>query len=348
MKKIYLFIIFGVFSNKLFGQTNLDDFGRIVLASYVPKNNGLPEESRQFLVSQISQVASNYGIGSNDPNARFVIAAKVNILSKDIIAGPPQRIAQQLEFILSIADVGTQSIFSSISFQAKGIGNNENQSIIDAIKRIDISNPKVKNILEEGKNKIISYYSTNCDFILKTAVTDSKSGKYDKAIYDLSQVPEVCQTCHFKSLDTLSVIYQRKIDEEGRVIASKANSLWASKPTTATAEEIGDLLTNIDPNSSAQKDATKLVTKIDAKIKADERARWQFKLKQYQDRINLKKETMRISYEKSKQDAIALEKSENRNFELDKMRINSYREIAITYAKNQPKQITNNRYIFLR
>jgi hypothetical protein len=52
--------------------------------------------------------------------------------------------------------------------------------------------------------------------------------------------------------------------------------------------------------------------------------------------------------EKSKRDAIASENSASRNYDLDKMRINSYREVAITYAKNQPKQITSNRFIFLR
>jgi hypothetical protein len=179
-------------------------------------------------------------------------------------------------------------------------------------------------------------------------LTDSKSGKFDKAIYDLTMVPEVCQSCYFKSLDTLTIIYQRKINEEGRVIVNKANTLWAAKLNAAAAEEIGDLLTKIDPKSSAQIDAAKLVAKIDAKLKADERARWQFKLKQYKDQIELKKESMRIAEEKSKRDAIASEINSNRNFELDKMRINSYREVAITYAKNQPKQITTNRFIFLR
>jgi hypothetical protein len=299
-------------------------------------------------MSRISQVISNYGIGSNDPNARFVLAAKINVLSKDIIAGPPQKVAQQLEFILSVADAGTQAIFSTISFQAKGIGNNENQAMIDAIKRIDISNPKVKNILEEGKNKIISYYSSNCDFILKTAMADAKTSKFDKAIYDLSMVPEVCQSCYFKSLDTLNIIYQRKIDEEGKVIINKANSLWAAKLNSSAAEQVGDLLKTIDPSSSAQTEAITLVKKIETKLKADELASWKFKLKQYQDQITLKKESIRIAAEKSKRDAIASENSANRNYELDKIRINSYREISIAYAKNQPRQITTNRYIFLR
>ena len=145
MKKLCLYIFLGIISIQLNAQTSLDDFGRIVLATYVPENSALPEEARQFLMSRISQVVSNYGIGSNDPNARFVLAAKVNVLSKDIIAGPPQKVAQQLEFILSVADAGTQSIFSSISFQVKGLGNNENQAMIDAIKRkIYLTRVKIK------------------------------------------------------------------------------------------------------------------------------------------------------------------------------------------------------------
>lgn len=135
---------------------------------------------------------------------------------------------------------------------------------------------------------------------------------------------------------------------EGRIIVSKANSIWSAKLNTSAAEEVSELLTSIDPNSSAQMEAKLLINKIDKKLRADQKARWEFKLKQYNDRIALKKESMRIAEEKSKRDAIASELSSNRNFELDKMRINSYREVAITYAKNQPKQITTNRFIFLR
>jgi hypothetical protein len=348
MKKTFLLLTLIFLTNKLFAQTNHDDYGKIFLATLVSENSGLPEESRQFLVSRIRQATSNYGIGSYDTNARFVIAAKVNVLTKDIIAGPPQKVAHQLEFIFSIADIETQSIFSTISFQTYGTGNNENQAMIDAIKRIDISNTKVKSILEEGKNKIINYYSTNCDFIIKAALSDSKMGKYNKAIYDLSMVPEACQTCYYKCLEILHNVYQQKTNVEGRVIVSKANSIWSAKLNTSAAEEAGELLTSIDPNSSAQKEAKLLINKIDKKLRSDQKARWELKVKQYNDRIALKKESIRNAEEKSKRDAIASEINSNRNFELDKMRINSYRDVAVTYAKNQPKQIRTEQFIFLR
>jgi FKBP-type peptidyl-prolyl cis-trans isomerase (trigger factor) len=108
------------------------------------------------------------------------------------------------------------------------------------------------------------------------------------------------------------------------------------------------LLTSIDPNSSAQKEAKLLINKIDKKLRSDQKARWELKVKQYNDRIALKKESIRNAEEKSKRDAIASEINSNRNFELDKMRINSYRDVAVTYAKNQPKQIRTEQFIFLR
>ncbi|RVU25571.1 hypothetical protein EOJ36_03905 [Sandaracinomonas limnophila] len=343
---ILIFILFCSF--KGISQQKLDDFGRIVLTADYPENKDLPHEARQLLLNKLQQVTSNYGLAGTSIDSRFVITAKINVLSKDLVPGPPAKVSQKIEINFIIADLVNQTIFSNTSISSLGIGTNENQSYIDAFKRIDFKNVKLKELIEEGKNKIISYYLTNCDFILKEALIDTKQGRFDKAIYDLSIVPEVCQQCYFKSLDTLAKIYQRKIDTEGLIIFKKANAIWASGLNIESAEQATELLGDIPLNSSAQKEAKQLVKRIEQKLRADQKARWEFKLKQYNDKIALKKESMRIAEEQSKREAIANEKSANRNFELDKMRINSYREVAVTYAKNQPKQITTNRFIFLR
>ncbi len=36
------------------------------------------------------------------------------------------------------------------------------------------------------------------------------------------------------------------------------------------------------------------------------------------------------------------EKQSQRNYELDKIRVSTYRDVAVEYAKNQPKTITYN------
>ena len=65
-------------------------------------------------------------------------------------------------------------------------------------------------------------------------------------------------------------------------------------------------------------------------------------MKQYADKIVAQKEQVRIAEEKGKRDDNYRENQSVRNLELDKIRVNSYREIAVEQARKQPKTITYN------
>lgn len=340
---LILFFVSGSFMSN--AQVKLDDFGRIVLNTYLPEDIELPEESKKILLTKLNQIISINGIGGGQVNPRFILTANVNVGTKDIISGPPQLIAQNLEVTLYVGDAISNTIFSTTSVSLKGIANNENKAFIDALKTINPKNKEISKFLEDGKTKIISFYSTNCDFIIKNSQVLAKQEKFDEAIYTLSLVPEVCKDCYFKCLDTLTAIYQQKIDADCKLKFNKAKVIWASAQTPNGAELAGDVLSTINPIANCQSAIAAFIKVIDTKLKADERARWQFKIKQYQDKIAIKKESMRVAEERSKRNAIANEKRADRNFELDKMRINSFREVAATYAKNQPKSLTNN-YIY--
>jgi hypothetical protein len=292
-------------------------------------------------------------MGGSQVNPRFIITANVNVGTKDIIAGPPQMIAQNVDVTFFIGDALTNTVFANMAMSLKGVGTNENKAFIEAIKTINPKNKDISAFVEEGKNKIISYYSTNCDFIIKDAQTLVKQEKYDEAIYQLSLVPEVCQECYFRCLDTLSSIYQQKIDTDCKIKLNEAKVTWTANQTPEGAEKAGDILSAINPMSSCQTDVDALVKSIDSKLKTDEKARWQFKMKQYADKIAAQKEQVRIAEEKSKRDddyrenqaqrdAINQERQSKRNHELDKIRVNAYREVAVEYARNQPKTITYN------
>lgn len=329
-----------VFSAK--AQIKLDDFGRIVLNTYLPENMVLPPEAKIQLQTKINQITSNNGMGGSQINPRFIITANVNVGTKDIIAGPPQMIAQNLDVTLFIGDAITKTIFSNTILSLKGVGTNENKAFIEAFKTINTKNKEVLAFLEEGKTKIINYYSTNCDFIIKDAQTLVKQEKYDEAIYQLSFVPDVCKDCYFKCLDTLTQIYQQKIDADCIVKLNEAKVTWAGSQTPNGAEKAGDILSTINPMASCQTEVDALIKTIDSKLKADEKARWQFKMKQYADKIAMQKEQIRIAEEKGKRDDIYRENESSRNFELDKIRVNSYREVAVEQARNQPKTVIYN------
>jgi len=336
-----------------YAQVELNDFGRIVLNTHIPDNTPIPHEARALLANKLNQMATHQGMGGSMANPRFVITATVDIGTKDIIAGPPQMIAQQVSLTVYVGDAITKTLFSSLTLNLKGVGTNENKSFIEAIKRINPKSEELKGLLEEGKSKIISYYTSNCDFILKEAQTLVKQEKYDEAIYQLSLVPDVCQDCYFKCLDTLVSVYQQKIDADCQVKFNEAKVIWAAAQTPDGAERAGDVLSTINPMASCQPEVSIFIKKVDAKLKADEKARWHFKMKQYADKVAAQKEQTRIAEEQSKRDdvyrekqaqrdAVANEKQAKRNLELDKIRVNAYREVAVAYAKNQPKKVTYN------
>ena len=328
--------------NISFAQINLNDFGRIILNSHISEKLELTSEVKNTLLTKLDQISSSNGMGGSQINPRFIITANVTIGTKDIIAGPPQMLAQNLELSLFIGDAITNTIFSTISLSLKGVGTNENKAYIDAFKNINPKNKEVVAFLEEGKTKIINYYSTNCDFILKDAQALTKQEKYDEAIYKLSLVPDVCKECYFKCLDTLTAIYQKKIDADCKIKLNQAKSLWAAQQSPIGAEKAGDILSTINPMASCQGEIESFIKTIDTKLKADEKARWEFKMKQYADKIEAQKEQVRITEEKEKRDDTYRETQSTRNYEIDKIRVNSYREVAIEYARNQPRTVTYN------
>jgi hypothetical protein len=313
MKKILSISIFTFLSIIGYTQVQLDDFGRIILNSHISEKLELSTEVKNTLLTKLDQISSSNGMGGSQINHRFIITANVTIGSKDVIAGPPQMLAQNLELTLFIGDAITNTIFSTISLSLKGVGTNENKAYIDAFKNINPKNKEVVAFLEEGKTKIINYYSTNCDFILKDAQALTKQEKYDEAIYKLSLVPDVCKECYFKCLDTLTAIYQKKIDADCKIKLNQAKSLWAAQQTPVGAEKAGDILSTINPMASCQGEMESFLKTIETKLKADEKARWEFKIKQYKDIV-----------------------------ELEKTKVNAYRVVAIEFARNQPRTVTYN------
>lgn len=313
MKKIIFGLIALVFITQLKAQAKLDDFGRIVLNTYLPENSAIPEEARNFLINKLDQLTSENGMGGSQINPRFIITANVNVISKDIISGPPQMFAQNIDVTFFVGDALTNTIFSNFTLSIKGVGTNENKSIIEAIKTINTKNKELTAFLEIGKTKIINYYIANCDFIIKEAQTLVKQQKYDQAIYQLSLVPEVCQDCYFKCLDTLAIFYQKKIDADCKSKLSRAKILWAVESNVTNAENVLKILVDINPQSSCFMNVDKLIEEIRNKIIADEKARLELALKKYNDIISI-----------------------------EKKRIEAYRDIAVEYSKNQPKNITYN------
>lgn len=298
-------------------QLKTDDFSRIVLNSYLPENIALTSEAKDLLMSKLSKIASNYGIGGSQANPRFIITASVNVISKDIIAGPPQLISQNINITFFIGDAISNTAFSNKTIAMKGVGTNENKAFIDALNTINTKNKELKTLLDEGKNKIIQYYNSQCDFIITKAKTLTDQQKYEEAIYELMQVPEVCKACYEKCIVAVQPIYQKSIDRECKLKLNEAKVIWAANPNSKGAVEVAPILSEINPDAACYNEAIAFSETVRKKVEADEKRNWDFKMQKYADGVKL-----------------------------DKQKIDAAKEIAIQYAKNQPRTIVYNRIIW--
>ena len=314
MRKLLFVVISCLSLGSVKSQDKSNDFGRITLNLFLPNKMNIPDEAKRLLETKLNQVCTNNGMGGNSYNPRFIITANVNVGTKDIIPGPPQLIAQNIDITMFIGDAIENKIFSSVTFSLKGVGTNENKSFIDAFKSLNPKSKQIPPFIEEAKTKIISYYNSKCSIILEEAQTLSNQGKFDEAIYNLSLVPNVAQNCYSESLKLTEVIYTKKINVEANNLLAEAKAIWEVNPNQEGANEALSKILAINSNTQAYKEAQPLLKEISTKLDSDE------------------KEQLKRIKEKEEKD---------REFELKKL--DAYKEVAIEFAKKQPKtEIYNN------
>lgn len=290
MKKVILLVgvLLGLSSvlNAQNSQGKTDDLGRIALATVVPDQaEGIPQSARQLLANKMEQIAVQNGIGASASNPRFCIVPLVNVLSKEITPTAPPMQALNLEITFYIVDAASQNIFSQTSIQVKGVGQTEDKAYMQALKGVNVKAGQFKGFVEKGKEKIIEYYNSQCDVVLKGAQALAGQKKYEEALFLLLSVPDVCRECFDKSMDLSVDIYKQYANYKCTEYMAGAKAAWANMNTDKAAEFLG----KITPDMECYSEAVQLVDEIKQKQLADGANVWDFKMKQYDDSVDKEK-----------------------------------------------------------
>lgn len=254
----------------------MDDISRIALEAFVPSQiEGMPASAKANLENKLKQIAAKNGMAGG-MNSRFIITANVTVLTKDITATAPPMQAYTLEVTLYIGDGIDGKAFSSTSVTLKGVGETETKAYMAALKNLKVADPKYQAFLEEGKNKIVQYYNTQCDFILKSAQTMASQDQYDEAITTLVTIPDVCKECYDKAMDAVQPIYQAKIDKDCKIKLQEAQSIWNAGQSYEAADQAGQILASIDPNATCYSEVTTLNNQIAKRVKEIDQREWNY------------------------------------------------------------------------
>ena len=281
---------------------------RINLTAYVPETiEGIPEIAVNALENKLTQIITANGFYGGY-NQRFIITAKINVLTKNITSTAPSMHAFTLDVTLYIGDGVSGTLFASTSTTIKGVGETETKAYLNALTNLKTESPEYQKFIEMGKNKIIAYDNANCDFIIKEADLYASTNNYQAAIAHLLQIPNACDACYSKALNAIKTTYQKYINYDCNIKLQQANAIWNAAQDYDAALKAGVLLTTVEPDAACFKDVKALFNKIENSVKQRDNREWQYILKEQV---------------------------------LESERITAIRAIGVAYGTNQPNTVYN-------
>jgi hypothetical protein len=286
------------------------ELGKIALATYIPSQESMPEHASNMLANKLDQIISANGIANSSFNSRFIITANANVLTKDLLASAPPMTALTLDLTLYIGDGIDGKKFASKSMTVKGVGTNEAKAYIDAMKSINQNDTGIQSFVSNAKNKIIDYYNTTCNQLIKEVQMLEKQNMYEEAIFKLTSVPVECTDCYNKTMAIIPAIYKKTINRNCTVKLAEANNLWNANQSYDTAVSVGEILNSIDPSSACFNEVKALSNKIGKRVLEIDKREWSLN---YEKEVGLQKDL-----------------------------IKAYRDVGVSYGNGQPKNVTYN------
>ncbi len=290
-------------------EKTLNDNQRLPISVWIPEQSDLTSESKNNLENKLMQIATANGMSGDAGSSRFIITANIVVTSKDITPTAPPMHAYSLDVTLYIGDGYEGTSFASHTTSVKGVGQNETKALNAALKNMKTNDIAYQAFVSKGKTKIIEFYNSQCDLIIKEAQTLASQNRFEEAIYKLTGIPEVCKDCYIKCMDAVGPIYQSQIDRECQMKLNKASNIWAANQNVEAANAAGEILSTIEPDAVCFREVKALAEKIAPRVKEIDGREWQYILK---DQMLMNE------------------------------RIKAWRDVGVAYGTGQPKSITYN------
>lgn len=282
----------------------------IFVNAVVADNDDLSDEAKTYLDNKLSQIIIKNSLIGNQANARFILLAKANVASKDVLGTAPTTIAMNIELTFYFGDGIDGNKFSSYTMNLKGVDINETKAYISAFKNIKTDDAGLVKFIDEGKSAVIKYYNTQCNQIITKAKSLQQREMYDDALNLLSSIPEACTSCFNQAAPVLQNVYAAKINYDCKKILNEANLLWNANQDSYTANTISEMFANISPNAKCISEVKQLGNKIAARIKEVDKREWNYIFA--------------------------------KDIELEKDKIKAIRDIGVAYGNGQAKTVVYN------
>lgn len=306
MKRILLLFIALVTVVANYAQ---DNTSKISINAWVDEED-VAKEAARYLDNKLQQWIADNGFADNDVFDRFVLAAKIDIVQKNITPTAPIRVSTKMDITLFVGDIVENKQYASCSMQVSAIGTNDIKAYINAFRKIDTQQKRIQTMLNNAKAKIVDYYTYHCAEIKTRANGLAVRQQYDEAISFLTSVPNICSDCFMQCQAQAITIYRQKINTEAVALLNQAKGVWATNKSKEGAMEVANIIAGINPQAANYSEVNKLRNEIASHLQAEEKQAWNMLMQQQ-------------AHEQQK----------------ELKAIEAARAIGVAWAKNRPKTI---------
>lgn len=275
-----------------FGQDM--EFGKITITPFISRESKLDATATSLMMNKLNQ-AITVSDAAGGFDTRFVITPVLNVLSETETATIPQKTSAKISITFFIGDGLSGLLFDSYSIEVVGIGDNHNDAIYSAVRKINVRNVGLQNVLKEGKKRIVEYYNSVAPKLIKEAEAYIAALDYENAIAKLATIPSSIDD-YTRIQEMISDCGGKIIERNNDVLLNKAKAAWSTKPNQQGANEAKQYLDKIIISSQYYKnEVEKIYRQISQRLSEIERQKTEFEKFKIESDERLKTEKIRAS-----------------------------------------------------
>ena len=306
---------------------------QIQITPYIDEQNclSMPNGICEILKQKLTNIISQNGIQSQMGQSRFVLTCNVTEESKNVLATSPTQIAYVLDIHLFIGDGETGTKYISQSFRSKGVGSTEEKAYRNAVKNMQTKSQQMTEFVGKGTARIIDYYEKNKEQILSSIKSCVNGKNLEQAAYELCLIPQECT--YYNDVQTLlGKVNGRIVDNRSSDLFLQAKSVWASEQNESTANQVADLINQIDANASCYSEAHKFMQSVTARMEQLNNREWAARQRQLAHEREMEKVR---ENNRSTETQMRIKAQRDTNIAT----IKAVRDVAVEYAKHRPRVV---------
>lgn len=232
--------------------------GQVKLNIMLPE--GLPANSKNVLHNKIVAMTSVNGVGSEDASPILCVIPTSAEMNHDITATVPAKHKIKYDFNVWVANLETGEVFASAQQELLGIGDSEELAFGNAISAVSPNDNKWQEMLKTAQDRIIEFYNTNGDRLIKEAQGYQAVNDYPKAMLILNNIPMACGEVYDRALEAKNSVLDQLFQNDAEYLISKMKAYLALPRDDENGFSYDFLATYamVPPNSKAKAEADAL------------------------------------------------------------------------------------------